>query len=92
MNQREVAIASAIQDGKSTVEILPYDTAYEEQLKKNGKSARKLFGKLSKYPGFIHYFDPVEDTSFYVYYYAAFKKIDTIQYKGKKFGKFKATK
>lgn len=87
MKGRETSIAKALQKGKKTVEILSYEKEYEVLIQKNGNKASKLFDKLEKYPEYIFYLDPVADTGFYIYYYAAYKNIDTIQFEGKKYPK-----
>jgi hypothetical protein len=87
MNEREVAIKTALQSGKNSVVILPYETDFKKQAERTGNFTRKFIDKLDKYPRLIYYFDPVADTSFYIHYYAAYKNIDTIEFQGSKFRK-----
>src|SRR6185436_19159396 len=87
LNGRVRAISKAKEEGKRTVQLIPYHEDFQKQVKASAqnKLGRQLLSHVNEWPLLIHYADPLEDTFLYIRYFAACYKIDTIEINGKKF-------
>jgi len=89
LNGRIMSIAQARKEGKTTVKLEPYHSDYLKYSAgmRGNLIGKRLVEKIDETPRLIHYSDPLADTAFYIRYFAACYKIDTIEYEGVKYPK-----
>jgi hypothetical protein len=94
MRERNIAIQDAKQEGRNSVVLYPYSEDFVKQGKKILPPLLQdiLKKKITNYPDWMHFQDPVQDTALYIHYYAEYYHIDTIWFRGTDYERIGLTK
>lgn len=85
MQKRKNLVRQALESNKKYVELFSYNSDFDTVLRTTlfRKMAKLNLARKNIYPRMIYYMDPLNDTTFYINYYAGYLGVDSILYNGK---------